>query len=748
MKKVVRLSNKLTIAFVFLITNILHAATQPKFTIIPTTATSLSMQSTDVATVQYVVTNKTKITRTLTMAPIKNGITQITGGSGGCGNPFILANNQSCVLTIQISAALLPVGRTSNPVKICKTITGTNTPDPFLCSQTSQANNLDITRFPEKAVISSNTRSLQLTVDGTPQSITITNRSYNVSAQNINAILAGTSLEGNVVVTANTCQNVAPRASCVITFSATQPVATSPVNVQIRGSNTNTISILISTIIPNTAQLSITGSPLVLYSSGSNGTIYVTNNGPTIVANNITAILPPSLSTSVTLVDRINCDTVNVGDVCQLVFKPHTKSLSSTQIPIYGSNTSIVYATIAVNNTGEIEISISPTSLTMQADGTSTQTITITNQSTTSNATNVVAYLSNVGSVTATSCPTIAFGSSCIMTFNPGTTVIGPTNFLIYGKNTTTVTAEVSVGSYFVYVANNGGVNGDTSTLGTVSLCNLSVTTGNLSNCTEIAADQYTTSGVAINSSGTNAYVITNTNSNTSAGVNSFSIDPSNGTLTNTATTSAGLSSSSILNGVGFYNGFLYITWYDSASSKGVLLCTIDSSGSVSSCTDSGATSLTYPFGIAFNQQLNIAYIINYDVASITQCNINTSTGALSSCTENTSIGDVYNMGIAVNSAGTYAYISNSGNGDVIQCSINQTNGNLTNCNTQLSLSNAYAIAINSITGFLYVATDGTDYTEVIAQCTIDPSTGVPSGCVNSGSGFNFPYGIALYPTP
>jgi hypothetical protein len=58
-------------------------AAQPKFTMVPTTPTTLTVAANQTATVQYEVTNKTKITRTLTTKPIA-GVSQSTTGAGVC----------------------------------------------------------------------------------------------------------------------------------------------------------------------------------------------------------------------------------------------------------------------------------------------------------------------------------------------------------------------------------------------------------------------------------------------------------------------------------------------------------------------------------------------------------------------------------------------------------------------------------------------------------------------------------------
>ncbi|MDR3443116.1 MAG: sialidase family protein [Legionella sp.] len=120
------------------------ADSQPKFTIVPTTVTSIEVLSTDTYTVQYRVTNQTKITRTLTMVPI-NSISQKNSDVGSCANPFTLSSKQSCLLTLSINGRQLPVkGIHAGPV-VCKTKgSNDNSPDPLLCSQPSASAALNI----------------------------------------------------------------------------------------------------------------------------------------------------------------------------------------------------------------------------------------------------------------------------------------------------------------------------------------------------------------------------------------------------------------------------------------------------------------------------------------------------------------------------------------------------------------------------------------------------------------------------
>lgn len=110
------------------------------FSIIPTSPTAFLLPANYSETVQYQITNQTKATRTMTMQPI-TGVTQT---AEGCPNPFILAPQQSCLLTLQINGSNIPQQINGGPV-LCKTQgPGNNNPDPYLCSQPAIADVLSV----------------------------------------------------------------------------------------------------------------------------------------------------------------------------------------------------------------------------------------------------------------------------------------------------------------------------------------------------------------------------------------------------------------------------------------------------------------------------------------------------------------------------------------------------------------------------------------------------------------------------
>lgn len=295
--------------------SVLYAATQPKFSIIPTTSTNVLIPRDNFQVVQYRVTNNTKITRTLTMKPIP-GITQNTIGPGFCGNPFTLAHGESCLLTLPIIASQLQTHRISGGPVICKTQSDSdNSPNPFLCSQPAKA---DILRVLLIDFITVEPQSLFFQVNSTG-TVTVTNQAQSIlGVRNIGASIPPGS---NIFVAQNNCPpTLAPGASCTIDFSSNSPEG--PTTVAISGDNSNTVNVeitvfgaldpVITLTSPPQSQrvVDVNGDQLELIitnhpdSSGSVENVVVDNsNCPLMAANNNDCFdpVPPGESCSLLL---------------------------------------------------------------------------------------------------------------------------------------------------------------------------------------------------------------------------------------------------------------------------------------------------------------------------------------------------------------------------------------------------------------------------------------------------------------
>lgn len=122
-----------------------HAA-KPLFNIVPFSGsiTAFLLPNNFTETVQYQVTNQSSRTRTLTMLGLP-GVTQTTSGNGLCSNPFTLASNQSCILTLVVQGAAVPSSGISRGPVICATKSSSDSaPDLFLCSEPSRENTLAV----------------------------------------------------------------------------------------------------------------------------------------------------------------------------------------------------------------------------------------------------------------------------------------------------------------------------------------------------------------------------------------------------------------------------------------------------------------------------------------------------------------------------------------------------------------------------------------------------------------------------
>ena len=122
-----------------------HATTQPPFTLSPTTSTTVFNTGEVPAVVEYLVTNHTKLARTLTMVSIP-GATQNTS-AGKCANPFVLQPQSSCLLSLNVDRQHFK-GSTGGPI-VCKTKgQNDNSASSFLCSRPSRTDILEVVTDP------------------------------------------------------------------------------------------------------------------------------------------------------------------------------------------------------------------------------------------------------------------------------------------------------------------------------------------------------------------------------------------------------------------------------------------------------------------------------------------------------------------------------------------------------------------------------------------------------------------------
>lgn len=150
------------------------------------------------------------------------------------------------------------------------------------------------------------------------------------------------------------------------------------------------------------------------------------------------------------------------------------------------------------------------------------------------------------------------------------------------------------------------------------------------------------------------------------------------------------------------------------------------SGGVLSGCTNSGATSLSKPRAITLNSAGTIAFITNENNI-VTQCSVSGS--ILSSCTNSGATALSRPSGITLNSIGTTAFITNWAGKSIALCTVNSEA--LSSC------ANSSAIDLTSPTGITLNAAGTTAFitnyeSATVTKCNI--SGGILSGCANSGA--------------
>ncbi|KTD67477.1 protein with a bacterial immunoglobulin-like domain protein [Legionella santicrucis] len=295
LKKIVGYSAaKLLFGFILLFSAAFSlAGTQPKFDIIPTTATTKQVLVHGYDTVQYRVTNNTKITRTLVMKTIP-GITQIE--AAGCANPFTLSPGASCFLTLALDGSLLPKRVVKGP-EICKTKgPGNNTPDPFLCSQPSAANSLNITVTsasvtltqlvispPAPSIAVSTTQKFTATgvfSDGSIRNLTpfatwsSSNTAVATISNNLGSKGLATAATAGVTTISATVNGVSANTTLTVTGATLSSISVTPVNASI-GRNTS-LQYTATGIFSDGTNQDITQS--VTWTTGNSGIATISNS--------------------------------------------------------------------------------------------------------------------------------------------------------------------------------------------------------------------------------------------------------------------------------------------------------------------------------------------------------------------------------------------------------------------------------------------------------------------------------------
>lgn len=333
--------------------------------------------------------------------------------------------------------------------KYCIFSVSDTTPATIIVNSISESN-------PGTATISVTGSPLGLNESGPSGSLIITNNSSKTVALNIISNFTDTALQSNLQETSDTCQTVAPGASCTLTFTP-EGTSVAETTFLIQGDNTLPVSAKISIDPPGMAEI-IALNPHLSLQTASSGSITIKNTSSSITATNIDSnFTGTALNGKVTETGN-TCGSVLPGKTCTLTFTAGATPVAETVFPIQGSDTNSVNAEISISTPAQAELQVSNSPLLLNTNGVA-GTLTITNISNLITATNITSNFTGTaldGNVSETNntCTSVAPGNSCTLTFTPQATPVPKTSFTIAGSNTDTILAEMqimslSIGSYF-----------------------------------------------------------------------------------------------------------------------------------------------------------------------------------------------------------------------------------------------------------------------------------------------------------
>lgn len=181
--------------------------------------------------------------------------------------------------------------------------------------------------------------------------------------------------------------------------------------------------------------------------------------------------------------------------------------------------------------------------------------------------------------------------------------------------------------------------------------------------------------------------------------------------------------------GMTISNGRLYVTGNPSGT---VNKCSLDSTG-LSGCTSTG-NGMSSPIGLAIKGSM--AYVSDQASGTIFQCSIDP-TGDLTGCAGLPVSGGFIGQ-VAVN--GSTLYVLPINQASILRCAIGAS-GLVSTCVTDSAPVMLDAVEFNG--GFAYATTTNS----TVLQCMVDNSTGMLTGCVDSGAGpiFNGPIEMTIF---
>lgn len=221
-------------------------AGSPLWTFTPLTATTITVASNGVALVEYLLTNQSHKTHTLTTTTTVPGVVQNTT-AGHCSNPVTLAYLQSCTLSFDVTGSALQ-GNVSSGPKVC------DQGNALQCYQPSLTDSLHITlaTAPGATTLSISQSALTLNVSGLARKLTITNIGSAHSALGV-TYTPSPALPSGTSITPLSCGTIPPLGTCELTITpgatATALEGLAPIPSSLAVSGTNTTNTVTSDII-------------------------------------------------------------------------------------------------------------------------------------------------------------------------------------------------------------------------------------------------------------------------------------------------------------------------------------------------------------------------------------------------------------------------------------------------------------------------------------------------------------------
>ena len=299
---------------------------------------------------------------------------------------------------------------------------------------------------------------------------------------------------------------------------------------------------------------------------------------------------------------------------------------------------------------------------------------------------NHYAYIANSGNNTVSYCLINSDGSlsSCTST---GSNFSSPYGVAINPAGTYAYVANLTAPS----LMNKAGVTAPANNL--ITYCRINQD-GGLSSCIAMSTDIVGgPTSIAINPAGTYAYTTNLTVGMTTIPASAISYCPINsdgsfGTCSATGSAISGVPTGVAINASGT---FAYVTV---SSSNTVYRCPVNSNGSLGECSSTGS-GLYEPYGITINSSGTFAYMADSSCYLAAYCTINQSDGSFSAC-QNTGfravtrclVGILQPAGVAIYSNKNIAYFVQSTGTTATYCNLN-SDGSLSSCKSTGGTFNA-----------------------------------------------------------